>query len=255
MRLVLLGDPVSQSRSPAIHTAALAACGIEGIYTARRVDVAGLYRAVAEVRAGALDGANVTMPHKRAAAAAADRLTADAAAAGSANTLLRRSGEVAGDSTDVAGIRDVWERRGLPSDAPVLVLGSGGAAAAVLVALAGRDLRVAARRGAGAAEVVARAGFGGVLAWGTPVPGAVVVNATPLGMSGEPLPAGIVESAAGMVDLAYGAEETPAVRAARSAGLPVADGIDVLVAQAARSFEAWTGTPAPRRVMEAAARA
>jgi shikimate dehydrogenase len=254
VRFALLGDPVAHSRSPAIHAAALRACGIAGIYTARRVDVAGLYAAVAEVRAGALSGANVTMPFKRTAAAAADRLTADAAAAGSVNTLACEAGEVVGDSTDVTGLRDVWLRRGLPDGGPVLVLGSGGAAAAALVALQGRDVRVAARRTAAAAGLTASLGIGSAYPWGEPLPGAAVVNATPLGMEGEALPGGVVAGAVALVDLAYGPEPTPAVREALAASIPVADGIDVLVAQAARSFTRWTRHPAPLEVMEAAAR-
>ncbi len=89
--------------------------------------------------------------------------------------------------------------------------------------------------------------------WGKPLPGAVVVNATPLGMAGEPLPSGVVAAAAGLVDLAYGPVPTPAVSAARAAGLSVIDGIQILVDQAAESFEIWTGQPAPRDVMRAAA--
>jgi len=82
----------------------------------------------------------------------------------------------------------------------------------------------------------------------------VVVNATPLGMQGEELPPGVIEAAGGLIDLPYGTEPTPAVALARRRGLPVADGLDLLVAQAALSFELWAGGPAPLAVMEAAAR-
>ena len=74
MRLVLLGDPVGHSRSPAIQNAALSAVGIEGTYEARRVDEAGMVVAVDEIRYGRLDGANVTMPHKQVAFELADRV-------------------------------------------------------------------------------------------------------------------------------------------------------------------------------------
>ena len=254
MRLVLLGDPVSHSRSPSIHRAALAACGIAGTYTARRVDAAGVYRAAAEVRAGTLSGANVTMPHKTVAAGAADRLTRAAAAAHSVNTLLARDGEVVGESTDVGALTDVWGRRGLPGDVPVLVLGAGGAAAAAVVALRGRKVLVSARREAAAAALAAAHPGAVPHPWGAPATGAVVVNATPLGMDGEALPEGVMAAASGLVDLAYGPDPTPAVREAGRRNLPAADGIDVLVAQAARSFRLWTGREAPLAVMEAAAR-
>lgn len=255
MRLVLLGDPVAHSRSPAIQRAALAATGILGSYEARRVDEPGVYRACAEIRAGGLRGANVTMPHKRVAAAAADRLTPAAARCGAVNTLVGAGGEVLGHNTDVGGLVLAWERAGIPRGVPVLVLGGGGAAAAAIVALAGADLAVATRRpGAGEALAAALGVPATGIPWGHPRPGAVVVNATALGMHGEPLPPGVVEAAAGLVDLPYGPEPTPAVVAAQRGGLPSADGLDHLIAQAALCFELWTGVPAPVAAMEAAAR-
>ena len=255
MRLVLLGDPVAHSRSPAIQRAALAAAGILGSYEACRVDAAGVYRACAEIRAGTLRGANVTMPHKGVAAAAADRLAPPAARCRAVNTLVGEQGEVVGHNTDVGGLLAVWERAGMPPGAPVLVLGGGGAAAAALVALAGARAAVATRRPeAGRALAEALRVPTTVIPWGEPLAGAVVVNATPLGMQGEELPPGVIEVAGGLIDLPYGTEPTPAVALARRRGLPVADGLDLLVAQAALSFELWAGRPAPLAVMEAAAR-
>ena len=254
MRLVLLGDPVGHSRSPAILQAALAAAGIEGRYEARRVDAAGVYRACAEIRAGALGGANVTMPHKRVAAAAADRLAPEAARCRAVNTLAAEGAEVVGHNTDVGGLRLAAEWAGIDGGAPVLVLGAGGAAAAALVAFGGSAVRVAARRPGAAEELAAALGVAvrGV-AWGEPVPGAVVINATPVGMYGEALPAGVVEAAAGLIDLPYGAEPTPAMATARRLARPAADGREVLVAQAALSFRIWTGQEAPVAVMRQAA--
>jgi len=89
--------------------------------------------------------------------------------------------------------------------------------------------------------------------WGEAVEGAVVVNATPLGMHGEPLPGYLLEAAAGLIDLAYGDRVTPAMQEARHLGIPAAGGLEVLVAQAAVSFSWWTGVPAPIDVMRRAA--
>ena len=86
------------------------------------------------------------------------------------------------------------------------------------------------------------------------MPGAVVINGTPLGMHGEHLPEGLLDEAAGLFDMAYGASPTPSVRLACSAGLPVATGWDMLLAQAAGSFTLWTGREAPLDVMTAALR-
>lgn len=254
MRLALLGDPVGHSRSPAIHQAALAAAGIEGRYEARRVDSLGVYQACSEIRAGTLSGANVTMPHKRTAAAAADRLAPDAARCGAVNTLVAESGEVVGHNTDVGGLHLAREWAGISPGSPVLVLGAGGAAAAALVAFAGCELSVATRRGGAGRDLGAALGIPArEVAWGEPVAGVIVVNATPLGMHGEPLPPGVVEEAAGLIDLPYGAERTPAVSAARRLGRPTADGLDVLVAQAALSFRLWTGVAADVGAMRRAA--
>ena len=253
MRLVLLGDPVEHSRSPAIQNAALAAAGIEGSYEVRRVDRAGLASAVDEIRYGGLDGANVTMPHKESAFALVDRVSEIALRAGAVNTVIHREGMAAGDNTDVSGLLRAHDDLGLSESAPVHVLGSGGAAAAALVAFAGREISISARAGERAEALLQRTRVDGeVVGWGDPVQGAVVVNATPLGMAGESLPDGIVERAAGLIDLPYGDQRTPSVVSALALGFPVVDGRDVLLAQAAASFELWTGVTAPIEAMRAA---
>ena len=240
MRLALFGDPVAHSRSPAIHTAALAEAGIEGTYLAHRVDEAGLVEAVAVMRSGDLDGANVTMPHKEAAARLADAADELVALTGAANTLRWKNGRIEATNTDVGGVIDAAERAGIP-EAPVLILGGGGAAAAARLAFRDREVAVSGRSAPGHP-------------WGEPLPGAVVVNATPLGMRGEPLPEGVLEAASGLIDMPYGEAQTPAVSLASSLGIPVVDGLDLLVAQAARSFTWWTGFEAPIQAMREAAR-
>lgn len=253
MRLVLLGDPVDHSRSPAIQTAALEASGIEGTYEARRVDVAGMVVAVDEIRYGRLDGANVTMPHKQLAFELADRVAEAALRSGAVNTFVRSDGEVWGYNTDVDGIQAVWESAGFPDDAPVLILGTGGAAAGAAVAVAERTVMVSGRRDEAAIDLLARVRVDGtVVPWGSAVEGAVVINATPLGMKGEPIPDEVLAGASGFLDLTYGPAEAPSVARARSLRIPIADGRDMLLAQAAAAFEIWTGVPAPIDVMRSA---
>jgi shikimate dehydrogenase len=254
LRLAVLGDPVEHSRSPAMHTAALQAAGLAGTYTARRVDAEGLRAAAEEVRRGELDGANITMPHKRLAAELSDDLDPAAARARSVNTWILEGRGLVGFSTDVDGIRAAWARRGLP-DGPVMILGSGGAAAAALIALEGRPLRICARRIDAAAELVAATGVEArVEAWTTPADGETVVNATPIGMNGEHLPEGVLDAVTALFEMAYGPAVTPAVEFVGSRHLPVADGIDLLVAQAEASFRLWTGRIPAAGIMEAAAR-
>ncbi len=253
MRLVLLGDPVDHSRSPAIQSAALEASGIEGTYVARRVDEAGMVVAVDEIRYGRLDGANVTMPHKQLAFELADRVAGAALRSGAVNTLVRDEGEVWGHNTDIDGIQAVWATAGFSDDAPVLILGTGGTAAGAVVAVAERTVAISGRRAEAATDLLARVRVDGtVVPWGGGVEGAVVINATPLGMKGESISGEVLAGACGFFDLTYGPDESPSVLRARGLGIPVADGRDMLLAQAAAAFEIWTGVPAPVEVMRSA---
>jgi shikimate dehydrogenase len=258
VKLAVLGDPVSHSKSPAIHNAALAAVGIAGTYEARKVDDGGVRAAFDEVRSGALSGFNVTMPHKGLAAELCDRLDPDASRAGSVNTVALIDGALWGFSTDVGGIRDAWGE--LPAAAPVLILGAGGAAAASCVALSDRPVYLAARRFGAGADLARRLEARGLeitlgeVRWGVPVVGSVVVNCTPIGMRGESLPEGVLAGCAGLFDMAYGSMVTPAVLATRKMGREVVEGIDLLVFQAARSFAIWTGLNPPIEVMRKAAK-
>lgn len=251
----MLGSPVLHSLSPIIHSAALAEAGIAGTYDAREVDATGLAAAVAEMRAGSLDGANVTMPHKRLAHRLSDRCGEAARRAGAVNTLVAVAGEVVGHNTDVAGLRAAWSHNRLDPAGPVLVLGTGGAAASALVALEGRPITLSARRPEAATALIEATGVAAsMMPFGSGLVGATVVNATPLGMEGEVLPAGVLESCVGLFEMAYAAGETPAEHVVAARGLPVSTGTEMLVAQAAESFRLWTGREASLDVMRQAVR-
>jgi shikimate dehydrogenase len=215
-RLVaLLGHPVEHSFSPRMQNAAFAALALDWAYVALDVPPERLEEAVRGLAAAGFAGANVTAPHKLAAAKLAD------ADAPSVNTLVFHDGRIDGTSTDAA-ILD-----GLPMSRPV-VLGDGGAAQAFLQALP--EARSFSRRGE----------------WPPDVADAdLVVNAT------AARDEALVELRAGqiLVDLPYPGSATAA--AAREAGATVYDGLDVLVAQGAASLELWTGLPAPLDVMRA----
>ena len=214
----LLGHPVAHSLSPRMQNAAFAARGLDFAYVALDVPPAQLEAAVRGLVALGFAGANVTAPHKLAVAALELVETAEP----SVNTLVFCEGRIEGRSTDAAVLAGLSSRR-------AAIVGDGGSAAAFRRVLP--DAQVFCRRGA----------------WPPAVDDAdLVVHATPV--TDEVL----VHVRAGqtLVDLPYPASATAA--AAREAGATVLDGLDVLLAQGAASFELWTGVPAPVEVMRGA---
>jgi shikimate dehydrogenase len=255
----VIGDPVVHSRSPAMHNAAFAALGLDWVYVAFPVAGGDGPAAVRAVTALGLAGLNVTMPHKADAAAACDDLAPEAAALGAVNTVVNAGGALVGHSTDGDGFLRALDDEGVAvSGRRCLVLGAGGAARAITHALgrAGADVIVAARRpeaGRAAAALAPDAVATGLdeLA----VDGFdVIVNATPVGMHGEPTPFDPAQLHAGqfVFDTVYPAD-TPLLREARARGLRAAGGLGMLVHQGALSFSLWTGTEPPLDIMRAAA--
>ena len=254
IHLAVLGSRVSHSLSPVMHEAGLAALGLSGSYVAIDVDEAGMAIQAERVRSGELSGANITMPHKRVAARLADRLMDAAARAGAVNTWFIDEGALVGESTDVEGVRSVLARRDLPTET-LLILGSGGAAAAALVACEGHRIALSARSHTKARALLRQVGIeADLVRWGSGVDGATVLNATPIGMRGESLADDVVDRSGGMFDMTYGSGPSPALLSAREAGKPTADGIDLLAAQAEASFRIWTGLDAPTGLFEQVAR-
>ena len=262
----VIGYPVRHSLSPAIHNAAFAALGLDWVYVAFPVPRGRGGAAVAAARDLGLAGLNVTMPHKEDVAAACDELTPDAAALRSVNTVVAQpGGRMLGDSTDGPGFLAALAEGGIAVvGRRSLVLGAGGAARAVVLAL-GRagagGVVVAARRleAAASAALLAPSGRAVVL---HDVDGEVggadlVVNATPLGMAGEgpPLDPARLGRAHVVVDLVYHPLETPLLAAARAQGARTSNGLGMLVHQAAQAFTLWTGAEAPLATMRQAAEA
>ncbi len=257
-RLVgLIGYPVDHSLSPRMQNAGFAALGLDWAYVPLPVPLELLEDAVAGLVALGFVGANVTIPHKSAVVAFCDELDKIASRAGSVNTLLIRDGRVLGSSTDGRAVTGLVETEG----AHALVLGAGGGAQAVATSLAdagAASITVAARdqERAHALDVRLRTLFPkldvSAADWPPSGEGAtLVVNATPIRDECPVEP--VAEQQ--VVDLAYRSdgEDTALVAAARKAGCArVVDGLDVLLAQGAASFERWTGLEAPVGVMRAA---
>jgi shikimate dehydrogenase len=222
-RVALLGLPVAESLSPRMQNAAFAARGLDWEYTALEVEPAGLADAVSGLDADGYAGANVTIPHKQAVVALCDEAEGE-----SVNTLVLRGGRVVGLNTDKEIVAGIEAER-------TCLIGAGGAAKALLPALAG-EVRVFSRSGD----------------WPPDAAGCeLVVNATPVW--DELLVVPRAEQA--VVDLAYRSDGRPTalVAAARAARCRlVVDGLEALVRQGAASFELWTGLPAPVEEMRRA---
>jgi shikimate dehydrogenase len=258
----VIGDPVEHSRSPAMHNAAFAALDLDWAYVAFPVPRGEGKAAVRAVLALGLAGLNVTMPHKADAAAACDDLAWAAAALGSVNTLVvRPDRSLVGHSTDGEGfLRALGDEGVSVSGRRCVVLGAGGAGRAIAHALggAGADVTVAARREEAARSAAAPAPGGTAIALDHVRVESfdVVVNATPLGMYGEPPPFDPARLRPGqfVYDTVYPVE-TPLLVEARARGADAAGGLGMLVHQGALSFELWTGCTPPLDVMRAAASA
>jgi shikimate dehydrogenase len=258
--LGVCGWPVAHSRSPQMHNAALAAVGLKDWRYLRLPLPPELFEeAVRALPAAGFRGVNVTIPHKHAALALAlaDDVTVAAQAIGAANTLTFEDGRIHADNTDAPGLIAAI---GEPVNGrSALVLGAGGAGRAAAWALrtAGAQVSVWNRTPERAAEL---AGALRVRAVTTPEAADIVVNCTSVGLqSGEdpfkalPIEADELSAGSLVVDLVYRAGGTQFLEAARTRGARVIDGLEVLVAQGAASFERWTGMSAPREAMRAAA--
>lgn len=256
----VIGHPVRHSRSPAIHNAALRALGLDWAYLAFDVAPGAGAAAVSAMRGLGLAGLNVTMPHKADVARAVDRRSPVAEALGAVNTVVAAGDELVGENTDGAGLLAALAAdHGFdPAGRRCLVLGAGGSARAVVLALAGagaRSVEVVARRPeqAGAAARLAD-GSGRVRTVDQVEAADLVVNATPVTAE---LPLGLDAARLGpgqlVVDLGYQPRVTALMAAAAARGARSANGLGMLVHQAALSFRLWTGEDAPLAAMAAAA--
>jgi shikimate dehydrogenase len=265
----LIGRPVAHSLSPAMQNAAFAKLGLPHRYEAREVAEKDLAATLDRMRRDDdVLGANVTIPYKEAVLRLVDEVDDEARRIGAVNTIVCRGGRLIGYNTDRYGFHHGLESAGILSisNKDVLVLGAGGAARACVMELrAGNDVLVANRSIERAQRLVdsiappeEKGGELRAIGWDEARQLAwtdALVNATPLGMNGEDALEGFVFDPlpAIIADLVPVAAETPLVRRAREAQhVRVMDGLLMLLHQAARSFELWTGVPAPLEEMRAA---
>jgi shikimate dehydrogenase len=272
MKTVLIGWPIRHSISPAMHNAAFRTLGIEGEYSLLPVErEQELGRVVESLKADPdWGGANVTVPYKEKILPHLDGLEGAAAELKAANTIVRRGERLIGYNTDMPAFLADVKRNGMDFESkPALVIGSGGAARAVVCGLVAsgcpvalvaviRDQALALARQLGRGMVE-------VLGWEDPLvrerarTAVLVVNTSPVGMWPEveatPWPSGLpFPESAGVYDLVYNPFETRFLREAKERGLKTASGLGMLVGQGALAFELWTGAEAPREAMMRAAR-
>lgn len=248
----VIGDPIAQSKSPAIHNFWLERLGIDAEYRACHVTSEALAEYFAARRADPLwRGCNVTMPHKQSVMAFLDRLDPLAQQVGAVNTIVPEAGGLAGYNTDVGGF---LEPLGDMAFDNVTVIGAGGAARAVLAALAGRSVRWVSLQNRSIAKgeaLLAEFGLRGcVTAPGEEVPTAqLLVNTSSLGMAGHPpIPEAerYVMDGGTVFDIVTTPLETDLLGRARDRGLHTIDGLSMLIGQAAEAFERFFGVPPPR---------
>ena len=253
----VVGKPISHSRSPAMHNAGFAALGLDGAYVPLEArDAADFVRFAKHI---GLRGASITAPFKVSLLPYLDEIDPLARRVGAINTLMVHDGKWSGANTDVDGFLTPLAKRTTVKGLRAAVIGAGGAARGVAVALAdrGADVTICARRPDRAKEI---ADLVGGRAGEFPPRGSswdLLVNATPVGgtadprdpLEGAPLEGGIV------FDLVYAPERTALLERAAQSGCTTIGGLEMLIAQAERQFELWTGQRPPAGLFEAAATA
>jgi shikimate dehydrogenase len=279
--IALIGHPVAHSISPPMQQAALDALGVDATYEAWDIPSPDLPIAIERLRSGSVLGANVTVPHKVEALRLIDRPDAIAERVGATNTITNDRGRLVATNTDVAGILSALAAADVEvRDAAVLLLGAGGAARAVIVALrragasnvtiANRTLaRATALTLLGGSELPVQAielspsgGEPSEALRAAAERASIVVNATSVGMRSGPAPlasplaASLLHRGQAVFDLVYTPRETALLAAAEAAGARPVAGLAMLVHQGAEALRLWTGNEPPLDVMfEAAQRA
>ncbi len=252
-KYAVFGNPIKQSKSPSIHAAFAAQCGQSIQYRAVRVAEDGFARAATNFFTEGGRGLNITLPFKQDAFAFADHLSERARRAGAVNTLSRRDdGSVAGDNTDGVGIvRDMVANQGwIVQGMRVLIVGAGGAVRGVLEPLMRerpKELLIINRTASKATELASEfSDLGSIEGGGYDLIGErqfdLIINASSAGLAGEmpDLPPSLLTERSCCYDMVYGSEPTPFMRwAAHHTAWAVADGLGMLVEQAAESFYIW----------------
>jgi shikimate dehydrogenase len=266
IHLGLTGYPLGHSLSPKIHSVAMSEFELQGDYSlfpVRQDDQQGLKVLLNRVREQNIRGLNVTIPHKEKIIPLLDELTPTAKSIGAVNTIFLHEGKLIGENTDATGfLADLKQKTGLPipdQSPSALILGAGGSARAVVYALntVGWQVTIAARRIDQAEEVTRSYKNVEIVEFNERalknIYPQLIVNTTPIGMAPDtnrsPWPDLAMPLKTIVYDLVYNPRETKLVKDARAQGLSAFTGIGMLVEQAVRAFEIWTGYRPSRSVL------
>lgn len=268
--LGVFGDPIAHSKSPAMHNAALATAGVNGLYMPLHVRPEQLEAAVKGIVALGYRGVNVTIPHKEEVMKYLDVIDDSARLIGAVNTIVNDNGKLTGYNTDGIGYVRSLKEEAVPELAgkKIAVLGAGGAARGVIYALALEKperisiLNRTAERAEALASDLRKHGLGDITGSGMEEAAAVlasadiVINTTAAGMHPHiddvPVNPELIREGAAVSDLIYNPLETRFLREARLRGCVVHGGLGMFVYQGAVAFEHWLGIPAPVETMRLA---
>ncbi len=268
--LGVFGHPIGHSLSPAMHSAAIEALGLDYVYVPFDVDPADLGRAIDGVRALGIAGVNVTIPHKEAVMEFLDEVEKEALEIGSVNTVANVDGRLIGSSTDgPAFIRSLVETGYDPNGANAVIIGGGGAGRAIAFSLAKAGAKVliydqepgkAEKLASDVRRVAGEDSAGGESEFDAAreylKSSNLLVNCTPVGMSPNvdriPVPVELLRADMTVYDVVYNPMRTKLLQAAEKAGARTVSGIKMFVYQGAISFATWTGIDPPADNMEAA---
>ena len=261
----VLGDPVDHSLSPTMHNAAFAACQLPYLYLRFRVASDALPAALAEARRLDMGGLNLTVPLKEVALPLLDEVSTEARRIGAVNTIVIDRGRLRGENTDAAGFLQALDGLVELAGSHVVIVGAGGSARAVGTALATAGcthVSIANRTLARATELARTLDEMGDLRVTVTSLDALedgiglgnvrlVVNTTSTGLGADPIAIrhGATPQECVFMDLVYGAQPTPFLRAAARGRRRTIDGSTMLLYQGALAFAAWTGRPAPLEAM------
>lgn len=253
----IIGNPVSHSLSPAMHNAAFAATGINGVYLP--FPAPDITAAVTGIRGLGVQGLSVTIPHKENVIALLDRIDPVALKIGAVNTIINKDGVLAGLNTDWLGATRALEEEIDLAGTEAVIVGAGGSARAIGFGLLERGARFAlcSRTESRGRALASELGCPWIsLEDAASVSGDILINATSVGMEPHiektPIPEQVLSRFQVVMDIVYAPMKTRLLQEAETSGCRIINGLEMLLYQGVAQFELWTGKTAPVSVMRQA---